>query len=329
MSELALFQSPTTPDMDNHVVRDVHEPVRVIALRDHPVHVYLARLAPSTKRPVRNRLEEAARVLSDGRCTSETFPWWRLEYRDLNAWRAHVVATKATSTAQQYLWVVCALLKECKRLGLMTADQYDRAVDVPPILGETVPFGRHVAADEIARLWQHMSSLDTATAKRDMTALAILRSTGMRRAEVCRLTLADYNRDKASLKVQGKRGKQRVVFLAPWAQEALENWLAWRGTSPGALLTPTDRHGTCYTDRPMSPDTLYYNLKRRIREAGVKSFATHDLRRTFAGDLLEAGHDVGKVGKALGHSSPTTTARYDRRPDAARRNMAASIPSPF
>ena len=71
-------------------------------------------------------------------------------------------------------------------------------------------------------------------------------------------------------------------------------------------------------------------LGRRRRQAGLEDAITwHDFRRTFAGNLLDAGVDLVTVQKLLGHSSPTTTSNYDRRGEAAKQKAIGKIELPF
>ncbi len=97
-----------------------------------------------------------------------------------------------------------------------------------------------------------------------------------------------------------------------------------RGRSPGALLCPISKGGQIQI-RHMTSQAVLLIVKKRAEEAGVESFSPHDFRRTFCSDLLDAGVDIVTVQKLAGHSSPVTTAKYDRRGEETKRKAVQKL----
>ena len=66
------------------------------------------------------------------------------------------------------------------------------------------------------------------------------------------------------------------------------------------------------TDLRITDQAVYFIIKERAVQAGIKECAPHDFRRTFATNMLDRGVDVLTVQYALGHTNLVTTQRYDR-----------------
>ena len=159
--------------------------------------------------------------------------------------------------------------------------------------------------------------------------MALLYGAGIRRSEAAALDLADYNAGTGELKVRAAKGNQdRLGYATNGSKNALDDWLIIRGTEPGPMFLPIDKGGTIHRRR-MTDQAIYNALQKRALQTGIEKFSPHDLRRTFVGDMLDAGADVSLVQQLAGHQNVQTTMRYDRRPEAAKKKAAELLLVPY
>lgn len=284
----------------------------------HPARVYLARLAPGSRRTMLEALNTMASLLTDGQADAHTLPWAALRYQHVQALRAAVAERYAPATANKFLSALRGCLKEAWRLGQMTAEDFQHAADVDRVRGSELPRGRALSLQEVKALAEVCQRDTSAAGARDAAILAVLRTGGLRRAELVALDLVNYTPSSRGLAVRhGKGRKSRQVYITHRAAHALTAWLRWRGEEPGPLFRPIS-HQHILSKR-LSAQAVLDILHRRAEQAQVAPFSPHDLRRTFISDLLDAGADISTVQQLAGHSQVTTTQRYDRRGEATKR----------
>jgi len=304
-----------------------------LPLDRHPAAVYLASLT-SIRSP--RVMEQALRTIAGLLTNTDpktvnilALDWGALRYQHTAAVRARLAAEFSVATANRLLSALRGVLKEAWRLGLMSAEDYQRDIDIANIKGETVPAGRELSQGELMVLVQTCKLDGTPAGVRDAAILGLLYTCGLRRAELVGLDHSDFDPDTGQLIVHmGKGRKGRTVYVTGGALEALSAWLMLRGTTGGALFLPIMKGGKI-TERRMNAQSIYDMIKKRGMQAGVKAFSPHDLRRTFVGDMLERGVDISTVASIAGHASVDTTRRYDRRPEAIKKNAAGKLHFPY
>jgi len=164
---------------------------------------------------------------------------------------------------------------------------------------------KSLSPDEAARL------VDIATndraAHRDRALLELLYSSGLRLAEIVALNKDDLSSD-GTVRVTGKGSKTRVIPVGRAARDALEKWLAVRGSSEARddralfLGARGRRLGTREVQRIVA---------HRARSQGIgQPVHPHMLRHSFASHLLESSGDLRAVQELLGHANISTTQIY-------------------
>ncbi len=150
---------------------------------------------------------------------------------------------------------------------------------------------------------------DTFAGRRDRLVVELLFGTGMRLSELINLKEEDLNSFEETVKVLGKRNKQRIIPLhKPLLSEAkefmaLKNLQNFGNKSPYLIVTN-------------SGDQAYPNLIYRIVNSCLKLVSTqgkkspHVLRHSFASSLLNRGADLNAIKELLGHASLAATQVY-------------------
>jgi len=289
-----------------------------------PVAVYLSRLGRRSRRTMLGCLNRLACM--GGEESALALPWHRLRRPHTLALRARLVERYAPATARLHLAALRGVLRECWRAELMDREDYERAVDLPPVRGQRMARGRALEVGELARLGQACRQAGGVAGVRDRALLMLLAASGMRRAELVGLDMADLDAEAGTCRVRGKGGRERRAYLPAAAVWALEAWWAVRGRGEGPVFVALDRGGRA-TRRRLSTSAVHEIVARRARQAGLDPVAPHDLRRTFVTSLLEAGADLAVVSRLAGHAQLQTTRGYDRRGAQAEAKAAGALGS--
>jgi site-specific recombinase XerD len=316
---------PATPELP--------APLALPRRRDQdPYWVYLARFTGESQRAMRGCLDRAAAILTrqpPQPGLGALIAWEGIRYAHAVKLRSMFIETwPSASHVNKHLSALRGVLKECWRLGLMSAEEYQRARDVDNVKGTRQVAGRNLGTEEIAALLAAcLADARPLHGIRDAAIVAMLQSTGVRRAEAAGALIECYDHGERSLKVIGKGNKERTVYFHKTAVPYIDRWLACVGTRRGPVFRGIDRWANIST-RPLSPRAVGYLIDERRQQAAVAAMSAHDFRRTFIGDVLDAGGDLAQAQVLAGHSSPTTTALYDRRPGRQRRDTVDKLRLP-
>ena len=166
-----------------------------------------------------------------------------------------------------------------------------------------VPF----TSTEINEVLSHLEAGSTFVNLRDKLIVELFYSTGMRRAELINLKLNSFQAEVGSLKVLGKRNKERIIPLLPSVIETINIYLKKR------KIIVNDQEYLFVTEKG---NKIYETLVYRVINSYFSKVSTkvkkspHILRHSFATHLLNQGADLNSVKELLGHSSLASTQVY-------------------
>lgn len=142
---------------------------------------------------------------------------------------------------------------------------------------------------------------------RDQLVLELLYGTGMRLAELIGLKDLSVNLKDRTLKVLGKRNKERVI---PFTQGLVQLIDDYRKVRNRETERKNENLLVTETGQPLYPMLVNRIVKKYLQQANVDKKSPHVLRHTYATHLLNKGAEINAVKDLLGHASLAATQVY-------------------
>jgi integrase/recombinase XerC len=143
---------------------------------------------------------------------------------------------------------------------------------------------------------------------REKLVLELFYGTGIRLSELIRLKEHQIDLRSQSIKVMGKRNKERIIPFVKNLVPLIKEYLVVRNKEvelkDHGYLFVTDKGEPCY------PMLIYRGIKAYLKNTSSEKQSPHVLRHTYATHLLNKGAEINAVKDLLGHSSLAATQVY-------------------
>ncbi|NAY92549.1 tyrosine-type recombinase/integrase [Muricauda sp. JGD-17] len=229
-----------------------------------------------------------------------------MDYGIIRSWIVALVDTKMTNrTVNRKISSLRSYYRFLQKIGQIKVSPLIKHRALKTKKRIEVPFSEM----EMERVLSEIPFEDDFEGIRDKLIIELLYATGIRRTELVNIKLGDVDTANNTLKVLGKRNKERIIPLLPSTNVKLQDYLKHRGQ----LRETVDFEFLFLTKEGLKIyETLVYRTINKyfsLVSPKVKK-SPHVLRHTFATHLLNRGADLNSVKELLGHSSLASTQVY-------------------
>lgn len=177
-----------------------------------------------------------------------------------------------------------------------------------PKIPKRVP--QYIEEGDMKNLFQSDLFENSFEGKRDQTILELFYATGIRVSELIEITFSDIDLYDCTVKVLGKRNKERIIPFGKTAKECIENYFSIFEQQFGEINKKCCIFVTSKNNK-LSPKSVYKIVRRYLDMiTTIDKRSPHIIRHTFATHLLNHGADINAIKEILGHTSLAATQIY-------------------
>jgi len=160
-----------------------------------------------------------------------------------------------------------------------------------------------IEQSKMETLFHDINFPDSFEGERDRLILEVFYMTGVRLSELLTLKLIDIDIQKSTIKVIGKRNKERIIPLSPDLLNDLKRYSSKYKINEFLFVN--------YEGNRISPKSVYNIVNKYLSMvSSLKKTSPHVLRHTFATHMLNNGADINAIKEILGHSNLSATQVY-------------------
>lgn len=261
------------------------------------------RYSPHTVRSYRNDLDQFTNFLSDNEMLSNVND---ITSHQIRAWIVYLIDNGISPvTVHRKISCLRRFYNYLRKEGIVKTDPLEKIV-LPKQKKKLPVFVEEEALD---RLFDSVNFGNDFSGLRNRTIIEMLYMTGIRRAELTEIRYEDVSLSDATVRVTGKRNKQRIIPLSQLFVTRLREYVGARNKivsdTAGSWFFITDKGNKLY-------DKYVYNIVKAYLSmvTTIEKKSPHVLRHTFATHMLNRGADLNAIKEFLGHANLSATQIY-------------------